>query len=252
VNNVQFKDPGTFSGTKILSDCKTQVEVYTRSDATFSEKTVPSGNGSFRGIASVYTDKQLLIREETELDMTGSRCGISAVYLTQDFNNLAKNADVNILQGWKTISENGTKTWYGNEVGGRKWIQSTAFGSGQPSVVTWMISPAIDLTRAEKPYLSFESADGYDNGATLELFISQNYTGSAIPWTNTWTKLNFTLPISNPAGFSQFAPSGQIDLTPHKGGTVYLAWVYKGADPSGTASDKTTTWEVDNVVVAEK
>ncbi len=34
--------------------------------------------------------------------------------------------------------------------------------------------------------------------------------------------------------------------------TVWLAWVYTGADPSGTTNDDTTTWEVDNVLVAEE
>jgi hypothetical protein len=43
-----------------------------------------------------------------------------------------------------------------------------------------------------------------------------------------------------------------VDLSPFKGGPVYVAWLYRGTDPAGTASDKTTTWEVDNIVVAEK
>jgi hypothetical protein len=98
----------------------------------------------------------------------------------------------------------------------------------------------------------FESADGYDNGATLELFVSTNYTGSTTPWTSTWTKLNFTLPPGTASGYSQFISSGQVDLSAYNGSTLYIAWVYKGADPTGTTSDKTTTWEVDNVLIAEK
>jgi hypothetical protein len=253
VNNTQFKDLGTFSGTKILTDCKSQVEVYTRSDATFASQQMPLGNGIFKGIASIYTDIQLLIRESTELEMKANRCGAaSVVYLNQDFSNLAKNADISTITGWKSYSEMGSKNWYGNEVGTRKWVQATAFNSGQASVITWMIAPVLDLSRAEKPVVTFESANGYDNGATFELFISQNYNGSVTPWTSTWTKLNFTLPISTTSGYSQFEPSGQIDLSPFIGGPVYLAWVYKGADPTGSANDKTTTWELDNVIVAEK
>jgi hypothetical protein len=253
VNGVQFKDPGLFSGTKILTDCSSQVEVYTRSDAIFASEALPAGNGTLKGIASVYSDVQILLRETGDLDMKGTRCGAAtSVYLNQDFNTLVKYADVSTLTGWKTYAENGGKSWYGNEVSSRKWVQATAYNSGQSTVVTWMISPVLDLSRAEKPYISFESADGYDNGATLELFISTDYDGSTTPWNSTWTKLTFTLPASSASGYSQFAGSGQVDLSLFKGGPVYIAWVYRGADPSGTASDKSTTWEVDNVMAGEK
>jgi len=115
-----------------------------------------------------------------------------------------------------------------------------------------MIAPQIDLTASTQPYVKFESADGYDNGATLELFVSTDYTGSATPWTSTWTKLNFTLPPSTNPLYSDFISSGQVDLSVYIGSTLYIAWIYKGADPTGTTNDKTTTWEVDNVIIAEK
>ena len=86
----------------------------------------------------------------------------------------------------------------------------------------------------------------------LKLYLSDNYDGSATPWTATWTEMSFTLPASSTTGYSQFVNSGQIDLSPYKGGQVWIAWVYTGADPEGTDSDDTTTWEVDNVLVAEK
>lgn len=253
IESVQFDAPGTYSGTDILTDCSDEMDVYTRSEATFASNTLPAGNGYIKGVASVFNDAQLLLRDDTENQMTGARCNASGtIYLSQDFTTLVRYADVSTLAGWKTYSQEGTKTWYGNEVGSRKWVQATAYNSGLASVITWMIAPAVDLTTATQPYLIFESADGYDNGATLKVYISTNYTGSATPWTSTWTEKTFTLPPSTQGTYSQFVSSGQIDLTPYKGGQVYIAWVYTGADPTGTASDKTTTWEVDNVLVAEK
>jgi hypothetical protein len=194
---------------------------------------------------------QILLRDPAELAMTGNRCGVPSVtYLSQNFNTLTtKYTDVSALAGWKTYSEAGTKTWYSNNTTTMgPWIQATAYNSGQASVITWMIAPQIDLTTGVKPYVQFESADGFDNGATLELYASSNYTGSATPWTSTWTKLTFTQPPSNPSGYSSFVSSGQVDLSAFNGSTVYIAWVYKG---SATLS-KTTTWEVDNVIIAEK
>ena len=247
VENVQFKDQGTFSGTRILTDCSSEVEVYTRSDATFAQETMPTGNGTFKAVASVYTDIQLLLREETELAMTGDRCGgVAKTYLSEDFNTIVKYADASTIAGWKTYPEEGTKTWYGNYVTAtERWIQATAYNSGQASVKAWLITPVIDLTTASNPYVSFESANGYDNGATLKLYASADYTGSATPWTSTWTPLTFTLPPLNSGSWSDFVSSGKVDISAYKGGNVYIAWVYEG----GTG--RTTTWEVDNILVAD-
>lgn len=249
VTGVQFNSPGTFSGGKSLSDCNSTVEVYTRSAATFSGTVLPTGNGTFKGIASVFFTTQLLLRDPEELDMTGNICGIPSItYLSQDFNSIVQYSDVSTLSGWKTYSEAGSKTWYGNKTSTKgPWVQATAYNSGQASVITWMIAPQTDLSVASRPFISFESADGYDNGATLELFISTNYTGSATPWTSTWTKLAFTLPPSTTSTYSAFVSSGKVDLSAYKGSTVYLAWVYKGGAPA-----KTTTWEIDNVLIAEE
>ncbi len=247
IDNVQFADPGTYSGENILTDCSNDLEVYTRSDATFSSEALPSGNGYIKGVVSAFNGVQLLLRDETENGMTGDRCGSAGtLYLTQDFTTLVRYTDVSTLAGWKTWSQAGTKTWYGNEVGTRRWVQATAYNSGQASVITWMIAPVVDLTMATQPYLLFESADGYDNGATLKLYVSTNYDGSATPWNFTWTEKTFALPVSTASGYSQFASSGQIDLSSYKGGPLWIAWVYDGG------TNRTTTWEVDNVLVAEK
>jgi hypothetical protein len=79
------------------------------------------------------------------------------------------------------------------------------------------------------------------------LFVSTDYTGSATPWTSTWTELSFTRPPVTASGYSAFVSSGKVDLSAYIGSTIYIAWVY-----SGGVSAKTTTWEMDNVLVAEK
>ena len=248
VAGVQFKTSGTFSGEKILTDCDSEIEVYTRSNATFSSAAMPAGNGTFRGVASVFNTIQLLLRDNAELDMTGSLCGIPSVtYLSQDFAGLTSDKLVSTITGWFTCSQAGTVPWKGWYYSSNYFARITAFGSGQSSVITWMIAPQIDLGNAVNPYLRFESCDGYDNGATLKLYVSENYTGSATPWTTTWTELAYTRPPVTTGGYSVFVSSGKVDLSGYVGSTLYIAWVY-----SGGVSSQTTTWEVDNVLVAEE
>jgi len=248
VRDVQFDAAGTFSGTKILTDCSSEVDVYTRDDASFSTQTMPVGNGFLKGVISVYnSEKQILLRDPSELDMTGNRCGEpTVVYLTQDFQTIVKNASVNTMTGWLTYAQEGTKTWSGNVISDRKWVQATGYSSGEASVITWMMTPALDFTSATSPYISFECANGYDKGATIKLMVSTDYDGSATPWTSTWNELTFTRPPLNATGWSDFISSGQIDLTAYKGGTTYIAWVYTGS------STQSTTWEIDNVLVGEE
>ncbi|NTW67016.1 MAG: DUF3078 domain-containing protein, partial [Nitrospirae bacterium] len=114
ITGTQFKTAGTFSGENILTDCNSEIEVYTRSAATFSGETMPTGNGTFKGIASVYNTAQLLMRDPTELDMTGDICGVpSIIYLSQNFTGLTSDKQVNTIPGWYTFSQEGTVPWKG-------------------------------------------------------------------------------------------------------------------------------------------
>jgi Domain of unknown function (DUF5017) len=86
------------------------------------------------------------------------------------------------------------------------------------------------------------------------VLISTNYTGTGNPWAAgvTWTDITSqaTLsPGSTTSSFpSSFTNSGNINLNAYTG-TIYVAFRYEGADPSGTANDKTSAWEVDEIKV---
>ena len=244
---TQFVEGGTFSGSKTLTDCTNEVEVYTRSAATFSGDPLPTGNGTFKGIISVYDSPQLMVREPSELVMEDSRCGpISSDYLNETFESLANYADIISLAGWTNPFEAGDRTWIARIYSNNVYAQASAFGSALPSMISWLITPMMDLTTSTAPALTFDSKGGYDNGATLEVLISTDYDGGGSPWNFTWTDLNPVLDNPPTDGYSaNFQSSGVIDLSAYKG-HAYIAFKYTGADPSAT-----TTWQIDNVLVAE-
>jgi len=80
--------------------------------------------------------------------------------------------------------------------------------------------------------------------------ISTDYDGNGNPCNFTWTALNPVLADGPADDYSEWVSSGDVDLSSFRD-IVYIAFKYDGADPSGTASDKTTTWQIDNVLIFE-
>jgi hypothetical protein len=181
----------------------------------------------------------------TEYGSDNTFTTLAYLYLSQDFTDLGSYSIINTLPGWLTFAQAGNVLWKGWTLSGNNLARTTAFGSGEATVITWMITPQIDLSTASNPYIRFESRDGYDNGATLKLYVSIDYTGSSTPWTSTWTELVYTRPPVTSSGYSVFVSSGKVDLSTYNGSKIYIAWVY-----SGGVSSKTTTWDVDNVLIA--
>lgn len=248
VSGVEFEQKGTFSGGKNLSNCSEMVEVYTRSEATFSADAMPEGNGTFVGVVSTYFDPQLILRDPSELDMEGERCNpfFEGIF-SEDFQSLSDYDPISDLTTWSIRMEEGDRDWIARVYSGNVYAQTTAFNSGLASMKTWMITPSIDLSSAGSPILTFDTKTGYVNGATLDVMISTDYDGSASPWNFNWTDLNPTLADGPSNGYSDWVASGNIDLSSYNS-AVYIAFVYTGSDG---ATKKTTTWQVDNIIIEE-
>lgn len=135
-----------------------------------------------------------------------------------------------------------TKMWtftsaYGMKISGR--VSGTNYKSE-----SWLISPCINLTTAQKPILSFSHTHKFAGTPTdeLTLWLSTNYTGGT-PSSSTWKQL--TIPTYATNTDWTFVSSGDIDLSAFIGYNVNIAWKY-----TSTAS-YAATWEVKNVVVKD-
>ena len=254
VNDVEFTSSGTFSGSKALTDCSNSVTVHTRSEAQFASQAMPAGNGTFVGVVSVFDTPQMIMRDPAELNMSGSKkCNIPKFeWLREDFESLAEFAPIDNLAGWKNINQAGSRSWVVRYFSSdTKYAYNNAFSSNMPEVVSWMITPPVDLTASADPILSFRTKGAHANGATLETLISTDYDGSNEPWNFTWTVLPATYPTVPSSGFGNWGNSGNISLSSYKT-AMYVAFRYTGADPSGTANDKTGIWQVDDIRIGER
>lgn len=226
--------------------------VRTDNHASFHAQNLPYGKGKISGIYTIYkTTPQLILRDTTDVRFYGPRCGAvstGSTLLSENFTGGASNTDIN-LTGWTNYAEAGGKKWIFSVINGSTnvFAKMSAYNSSQNSVISWLVTPAINLSGKVNPMLTFRSANGYDDGASLKVYASSNFNGSNFS-TATWTQLNPTLPPSSPSGYSAFTPSGNVSLSAFTGGNVYIAFKYEGADP-GSGTKHTTTWELDDVSV---
>ncbi|MDB5211793.1 MAG: hypothetical protein JWQ30_2620 [Sediminibacterium sp.] len=225
--------------------------IRTSGFANFAGAKAPRGNGTLTAIYSVFgTTKQLLIRDTSDVQMNGLRCtGAGAKLLfNENFENAAANMDIN-LTGWKNISESGSISFTAKTTNNNIYAEISAFATNKPVIVSWLIIPAVNLSNSANEVLSFQTKDGFDNGAVFQVYVSTNYDGGNTPWKAKWTALKATIAKGSISAIrNDWVPSGSISLAGFSG-MVYIAFRYDGADPGNVFDKRTTTFQLDNVRV---
>lgn len=238
IKNVQFVDTelgNTYSGNRTLIDCTgNKIILRTNSQAKFSGAMIDNGKGDIYAILSIYNGVyQLIIPKQANADLEGIRCdGTLPVYETIFSDAFAS------LSNWTAVNVSGTQVW-----------ATTTFGNPAPSAIMdgkgsanedWLVSKKITIPSTYKEiFFSFET-DGRNAGSLLEVYITDNYTGSVS--TTSWTKTNPALD-TDLASFAGFVNSGKVDISSFKGKDIVVAFKYT------SVSGASTTWEVDNFAV---
>jgi hypothetical protein len=248
-----YTDPNATTNRN-LQDCSAgSIIIRSSNYANFHALTLPGGHGSITGIYTVYSTSasngtpQLIIRDTTDVKFYSLRCdGSTGNYLfKENFESVNSNGGVPIsLAGWTNFAQNGSIQYTGAIFGGTKFAKISAYNTGQSAVTTWLVTPGITLPASGTPQLSFQTIDGHDDGATLKVFVSTDFSGSGNPSTATWTPLAATISSGHTTNFGTWLNSGNIDLSAYVGQKVYVAFRYDGSDPG-----KTTTFELDNVKI---
>ena len=202
--------------------------------ATFSTKSIPSGNGKIRGVLTKYNnDYQFMIRTENDVKLTNDRV---VPLFEESFANFA---------AWTKYSVTGAQVWTVDPTFGNPGAcaKMTGFASSVNNAnEDWLISPAINLSAVTSATLTFDNVCKFA-GNDIEVFISSNYSGSGAPSAATWTPLTANLD-TNVSGSYIWKPSGAINISALTGNSnVRVAFKYTS---TSTASK---TWEIDNVKV---
>ena len=149
--------------------------------------------------------------------------------LAQDFNNFSTTTPYTLNEsGWTSYAQIGTKKWLEKSYKSNGYATFASYQSGEPTNVTWLISPAINMDAQDGEKLSFLTAqDGYvkSSSNSLELYVSTDY--DEINFNNaSWQKVVFNVANQNTTRFV-YVPSGIIDLSSYTG-TIHFAFKYFG------------------------
>lgn len=228
------------------------IYVRTSGYASFSNAQVPRGNGSITGVYTVFqSQKQLLLRDTSDVQMNGLRCsgtGPKSLF-AENFETITPDSILQ-LKGWQNIAETGERHYLGKRASNNHFAELSAFATRKPAVISWLISPAINLDHSSNEVLSFSTKDGFDNGAVLQVLVSMNYDGGATPWKAKWVALTAKISKGSVAGMAaQWQPSGNISLKAFAG-NIHLAFRYEGNDPPDINGKLTTTFRIDDVKIA--
>lgn len=247
IKNATISGGSTYSGSRKINDASGNVDLFTRSQATFATQAIPSGTVEVVAVISQFTNAQLIIRNTTDVKTAGSGgsdttgTGNPVLTLDESFNGVVNNQDI-ALAGWKNIVVKGTRLWRGGIFQGNGYAQATAFQDTNNEMESWLITPAIDLSEAK--ILSFESAQAFFKHDGLTVLISTNFDGTNVS-TATWKPLTAKLAGSADANYAN-VPSGDIDLSTYTG-KAYIGFKYVGDKTTNT-----TTFRIDNVKIRKK
>ena len=219
--------------------------------ASFGNALTQRGNGTATGIYTVFrTQKQLVIRDTSDMQLTGLRCSVTGpkTLFAEDFTNAVTDSNF-ISAGYKNIAEVGGKYFTAKKTSANSYLEISAFAARQNAVISWLILPPINLDHSANEILHFDTKDGFDNGAILQAMASTNYDGGNNPARAKWTLLPAVMSKGSGSGFApQWMFSNNLDLSKFKG-NVYIAFRYEGNDPSAAIGKLTTSFRLDNIMV---
>jgi len=263
LENVQFEDAETgktwadavadppASANRYLEDCSGKsVIVRTSGYATFAGETLPAGKGTVVGIVTAFnSDYQILVRDYSEIVMTGERCGYvpqplgtPVETLSQNFQGLADNATV-YISGWQNLATAGGRLWLAKAFSGNTYAQATGFNSGLTSMVTWLITNPVIISTQK--VLTFQTAKAYwahtGSNLPMQVLFSTDYNGTNLA-TAVWTPLPATLAKKTDAD-NAFISSGNVSLPVQAGKSGVIAFKFTGSDI------ESTSYRIDNIVV---
>lgn len=155
---------------------------------------------------------------------------VTQTLLKEDFQTITNNTDLD-LTNWVNYNEAGTWKWREKTFSGNGYAEFSAFNSGSPINLAWLISPELDLDANKNTGIAFKIAQHHldvdAEGNSLKVLISFDYDGTNFA-TATWTDLTSQakIPVKNDSWYE--FKSSNINLSNYSG-KAHIAFKFKGS-----------------------
>lgn len=233
---LTYAENQTNTNRSLVSCSGESIIVRTSGYANFAAEPLPAGKGTLTSIVSVYnTTWQLLIRNTTDVNLNGQRCG--------------EGGDIMDLPYVQNFSSSfGTYMTY-NVEGNQTWIidfetakMTGKDGDNYYANEDWLLSSPINMTGDNvKVSINYLARYFTDFGRELTLRVSENYVYGDDPTEATWT--NIPVEWVNASDWYTFT-TAEVALDQFIGKTITFAVKYVSASGScGTIEIKSISVE---------
>ncbi|TVZ52394.1 DUF5689 domain-containing protein [Dokdonia sp. Hel_I_53] len=256
-----------FDGERIIFSCDSEQTVLlsTSTFASFKSVLLPTGRGTISGVLTrnffgdtfnlaINDLSDVMLEDENRCDPVEIDCGLAAVaginvLFEDDFDGQTVNSPIS-GNGWTNFIEAGSEQWEAysstsNSVSIGISARVGAFGSGDASTISWLVTPLVDFTAEDGETLEFLTSNSFSDGSTLELLYSSDWDGVPANIPNaTWDVLPAAYITQDDDNFREFYESGIVDLSCVEA-AGYIAFRYNGSG----AADFDGTYELEGVQI---
>ncbi len=218
--------------------------VRTSNYADFKNDILPSNEVDLVGILSYYGRRegqgvwQLYLRDRNDV-----KGGIIDPDESETVRSLNEGFEDGLPEKWGNVIVSGDKKWYKTQYQQNGYAAMTGYRGTQPPFDAWLITPALDIKNAVSKTLSFRTeVAGYGSTTSkLEVYILNSPDPAAA---TVKVKLNPALatPTSGSPTYSDWCPSGDVDLSQWADGAYYIGFRYFATQDVNYA-----TWCLDDV-----
>lgn len=265
--NGNFVDPlDSFDTHYNITSCDddSTITLETSTYASFKNSPLPQGSGSVAGILTRdYGDDfdVLRVNNPDAFSFDGERCdplmidcGLAStegtnVLFEDDFSSYGANSIIN-GNGWTNYMQEGTEQWstYSDAYSLGISAQLNPYNNGSVSIISWLITPAIDMDAQDGEVLAFKTSNSFSDGSTLQVLYSNDWDGDENTITTaTWMKVSAATIVPDDEFYQDWVNSGFVDLSCATG-TSYIAFKYTG-DGGDINSNFNGTYELDDVKI---
>ena len=246
--DIEWTSPVTDGTTMVLAP-----DAYCKDYTKCILVNVPAGSdfynkANLKDFPVVY---QSVVYVKGEFKSLNGTAGVVTSGATNDFKltvntgpatELVESFTTKLPANWNNIKVSGDMAWVWNQYNNDGYAQVTGYQGKQPPFDIWLVTSALDIEHAANPTLSFRTKVNLYNSTASKF---EAYILNASDPREATVKVLLDAQMAEAPGassWSEWTPSGAIDLSQWKDGIYYIGFRY--SSPSAT---RYSTWQLDDV-----